>query len=46
MSHLASLQEIGVNHVLFNLKFSTRPIDEVLAELGEFVVPQFPAIAA
>jgi len=45
VSHLASLQEIGVNHVLFNVKFSTRPIDDVLAELGEFVVPQFPAIS-
>lgn len=44
LSHLASLQEIGVNHVLFNVKFSTRPIVDVLAELREFVVPQFPAI--
>jgi len=44
ISHLASLQEISVNHVLFNVKFSTRPVDEVLAELGEFVVPQFPAL--
>jgi len=43
VSHLASLQEIGVNHVLFNMKFSTRPIIDVLAELREFVVPQFPA---
>ncbi len=45
LSHLASLQEIGVNHVLFNVKFSTRPIVDVLAELREYVVPQFPAIA-
>ncbi len=44
ISHLASLQEIGVNHVLFNLKFSTRPIVDVLTELREFVVPKFPAI--
>ena len=43
LAHLASLQEIGVNHVLFNLKFSTRPIRDVLAELRDFVVPQFPA---
>jgi len=42
LSHLESLQEIGVNHVLFNVKFSTRPIVDVLAELREFVVPQFP----
>jgi len=43
IAHLASLQDIGVNHVLFNLKFSTRPIVEVLAELGEYVVPEFPS---
>jgi len=43
LKHLESLQEIGVNHVLFNVKFSTRGIFDVLAELREFVVPQFLA---
>ena len=46
VSHLTSLQEIGVNHVLFNVKFSTRPIVDVLAELREFVVPLFPVISS
>lgn len=41
ISHLEALREIGVNHVLFNVKFSSRPIDDVLQELGEFVIPQF-----
>lgn len=43
IKHLDTLQEIGVNHVLFNLKFSSRPIAEVIAELSEFVIPRFPA---
>ena len=44
ITHLEALRECGVNHVLFNVKFSSRPVDDVLAELCEFVVPQFPAI--
>ncbi len=27
-----------------NVKFSSRPIVDVLAELGEYVIPKFPAI--
>lgn len=45
IEHLNALQDIGVNHVAFNLRFSTRPIDDVLAELIEQVVPLFPSIA-
>lgn len=38
---LETLQYIGVNHVIFNLKYGHRPAGEVIQELGEFVVPQF-----
>ena len=42
--HLMNLKEIGVNHVLFNLKYSKRPADEVLEELGKFIIPYFPPL--
>lgn len=42
---LNTLQEIGVNHVLLNVKFAKRPIRDIIQELGEYVVPQFPALA-
>lgn len=42
--HLMNLKEIGVNHVLFNLKYSKRPADEVLEELGKFITPYFPPL--
>jgi luciferase-type oxidoreductase len=42
--HLMDLKEIGVNHVLFNLKYSKRPADEVLEELGKFIIPYFPPL--
>ena len=45
LQHLEALQSMGVNHVLFNVKFSTRPVDEVIEELREFVIPAFPAHA-
>lgn len=41
---LEQLQEIGVNHVTFNIRFSTRPVDAVLNELCQYVVPEFPAL--
>jgi hypothetical protein len=41
LKHLNALKEIGVNHVFFNLKYSKRPADEVLEELGKFIVPHF-----
>lgn len=40
---LGALQEIGVNHVVLNLKYGSRPAREVLEELSEEVVPHFPA---
>lgn len=44
VAHLEALQDIGVNHVLLNVKFSSRPVVDVLAELREFVIPTFPAL--
>jgi len=41
---LESLQEIGVNHVMLNLKYGQRPASEVIEELGEEVLPVFPAL--
>ena len=40
---LNRLQEIGVNHVILNLKYGQRPAKDVINELGEKVVPMFPA---
>jgi len=38
---LHTLQEVGVNHVIINLKYGQRPAGEVIEELGEFVLPDF-----
>lgn len=40
-SHLKALEKRGVNHVILNLKYGSRPADEVISELGEKVVPHF-----
>jgi len=42
INHLSQLQDIGVNHVIFNLKYGKRPAEEVMKELGQYVVPRFP----
>ena len=42
IEHLEQLRDIGVNHVTFNIRFSSRPVEDVLKELIEFVIPQFP----
>ncbi|MFI9778652.1 LLM class oxidoreductase [Streptomyces sp. NPDC051956] len=44
-NHLSGLRDAGVNHVVLNLKYGRRPVGEVLQELAEHVVPQFPAHA-
>lgn len=44
ISHLDALQTMGVNHVTFNVRFSSRPVDHVLDELCEYVIPAFPAL--
>ncbi len=38
------LKNVGVNHVIINLKYGHRPIEEVIEELGEEVLPHFPAL--
>lgn len=41
MAMLDELRKIGVNHVVFNLKYGKRLASEVVEELGEFVIPVF-----
>lgn len=41
---LGQLQEIGVNHVVINLKYGQRPAKEVIQELGEEVVRFFKSV--
>ncbi len=38
---LKRLEAIGVNHVAFNVKSSSKPVDEVVDELAEYVVSEF-----
>lgn len=42
MQYLDRLQEFGVSHVMFNLRFSRRPVSDVLDELASAVLPDFP----
>ncbi len=44
IKYLNDLKDIGVNHVFFNLKYSKRPSDDVLEELGKYVIPHFPPL--
>lgn len=39
--HLKTLERYGVNHVIINLKYSSRPAAEVIEELGESVLGEF-----
>ncbi|OED35854.1 hypothetical protein AB833_29205 [Chromatiales bacterium (ex Bugula neritina AB1)] len=41
---LRELKAVGVNHVAFYLRFQQRPMKEVVAELCEYVVPEFPRL--
>lgn len=43
LDYLCAYQDAGVNHVLFGLKSGKRPAEEVIQELGEFVLPKFPS---
>lgn len=38
---LGALQEIGVDHVILNLKYGRRPADEVIEEIGSYIMPNF-----
>ena len=44
VEHLEDLRGIGVNHVQLGLGACRRPAREVIAELAESVVPNFPAL--
>ncbi|MEU4447566.1 LLM class oxidoreductase [Actinosynnema sp. NPDC050801] len=44
LDHLGGLRDIGVNHVLLNVKYGRRPAAEVLQEVGEYVLPHFPTV--
>lgn len=39
--HLRASRRIGVDHLMFNLKYGKRAANEVLQELAEFVLPEF-----
>lgn len=41
LMHLRASKRIGVDHLIFNLKYGKRPAEEVLQELTEFVLPEF-----
>lgn len=41
LEHLKKLETFGVSHVIINLKFASRPIDQVIEELGEEVLSHF-----
>jgi hypothetical protein len=40
---LENLQEIGVDHVILNLKYGKRSAVDVIEELGTHIVPHFGA---
>ncbi|WP_206995448.1 LLM class oxidoreductase [Trinickia mobilis] len=42
--YLDTLRQAGVNHAAFNPKPSRRPFAEILQELSEYVLPQFPSL--
>lgn len=41
LAHLKLLESYGVSHVIVNLKYGSRPAEEVVEELGESVLPHF-----
>lgn len=41
LEYLKSLESLGVNHVIINLKYGSRPVEDVLEELGEQVLVHF-----
>ncbi|MEV6183233.1 LLM class oxidoreductase [Streptomyces sp. NPDC052015] len=45
VDHLTKMSELGVAHVSFNLRPGDRPVEEVLDELAQEVLPHFPSIA-
>ncbi|SKB96808.1 luciferase-type oxidoreductase, BA3436 family [Sphingobacterium nematocida] len=41
---LGEWQDAGVNHAALGLQFSTRPLEEVIDELAEEILPHFPSL--
>lgn len=41
INYLNNLKNIGVNHVILNIKYGKRPAEEVIDELGKYVIPCF-----
>ncbi|MEO0570583.1 MAG: LLM class oxidoreductase [Bacteroidota bacterium] len=41
VSYLKNLESHGVNHVILNLKYGSRPAEMVVEELGETLIPHF-----
>lgn len=41
LNHLKMLEKHGVNHVIINLKYGTRPVEKVLTELSKHILPNF-----
>ncbi|GAA3159504.1 MULTISPECIES: TIGR03571 family LLM class oxidoreductase [Streptomyces] len=46
IAHLETMAGLGVRHVSFNLRPNERPVDEVLHELAEEVLPHFAGVPA
>ncbi|MFE4588567.1 TIGR03571 family LLM class oxidoreductase [Streptomyces laurentii] len=46
IEHLGQMAELGVAHVSFNLRPNDRPVDDLLQELAEYVLPHFPSVTA
>lgn len=40
-AHLKLLESYGVNHVILNLKYGSRPAEEMIDEIGEKIIPNF-----
>ncbi|MEU6812934.1 TIGR03571 family LLM class oxidoreductase [Streptomyces sp. NPDC046831] len=45
IAHLRDMGELGVAHVSLNLRPGDRPVEEVLQEIAEEILPHFPATA-
>jgi luciferase-type oxidoreductase len=43
LAHLDALADAGVNHLALNFRRSRRPVDEVMQEISEQVLPLFPS---
>lgn len=41
LQHLKDLEEVGVNHVVFNLRFNQMNIEKTLEKLAKYILPHF-----